>query len=761
MANQFQEADYKKYFDTLGKQKLSATEFVKKVQEDTKLLESQGYTLDQDLITKYFDPIAQAKLESIASSDDVTTATPQYTSLGSPALGDDVNTIDLNAIKDSSVRLGTLDETEGVTVDPSTYTAEPADSAEMPDGFNAEEYLALYPDVAQAGVDPLEHYLNFGKSEGRSPNQASFETNQLLAIENFKSALPENMKADYQFIVDNPERFTADGQANVQAIADYLKDKGFSFEEAIQLTGLPTDHPLFKEAQVAYGVSDEEVASLVEDGSLSSGGEPTEAALGSIVPGVPQVGEVNILDYLALQAGTPTLPVGTKLATQVKEITPTVTPEGGILELLSKISAEDETKLAKSGVTATATKVASQVEGTATVPGQVTVPKATDVTTDIVEASEFTEAGVPAEFVDPVTGKLKTEDNLATMAAKKSYTDIDTQAKAFTEAKQELSEVNKLATVTGQLALLQEQFADGEVPVWASGAFRTVNALMAQRGIGGSTMAAEAITNALMQSAIPIAQQDASFYQSVTMQNLANEQQVEMAKFNARTAAIFNDQAAINAARNLNTQEENALTRFFAELATNVSVTNAEMSNSMEQFNSTAKNQMAQFFEELGLTAETFNADQLNELSKFDAEQSNIISQFNASLQNQREQFNVNNQLAIDASNVGWRRDINTANTSAENAALQFDAQNLLGIQQTSLNNIWQHYDTILNYAYQAEQNSIDRAYQLMLTTMTQEFQKSVQEDSDLMSLVGSGIKSAAIIAASPSGRNWVSDLIT
>ena len=487
------------------------------------------------------------------------------------------------------------------------------------------------------------------------------------------------------------------------------------------------------------------------------GGSPREATSGNIVPGVPQVGEVNVMDYMGLQAGDPTLPTGTKLATQLKKLDDEA--EG---TKLGDISTTDKTKLdteTDAILSSDIKKVGSTVEGTYTVPGQVTIPSSEGVVTDIITEKEFTEAGVPSQFVDPVTGKLKTDENLATMTAEKSYTDINKEATAFTEAKQELAEVDPLATVTGQLAILQEQFADGEIPVWASGAFREVNALMAQRGIGGSTMAAEAITNALMQSAIPIAQQDASFYQNVTLQNLSNEQQAEMAKFNARTSAIFNDQAAENAAKNLNTQSENELTQFFANLATQVSTSNAQMSNSMEQFNATAENQMTQFFEELGLTAETFNADAINELATFDAEQTNIIAQFNASLENQREQFNVQNQLAIDASNVQWRRDVNTANTSATNAALQFDAQNLLGIQQTALNNIWQHYDTILNYTYQAEQNEIDRAYQLMLTTMSQEFQRSVQEDSDLMDLFGDGIKSAAMIASSQSGRDFIASI--
>jgi serralysin len=36
-----------------------------------------------------------------------------------------------------------------------------------PAGFDTLGYLAANPDVAAAGVDPLEHFLSFGIYEGR------------------------------------------------------------------------------------------------------------------------------------------------------------------------------------------------------------------------------------------------------------------------------------------------------------------------------------------------------------------------------------------------------------------------------------------------------------------------------------------------------------------------------------------------------------------------------------------------------------------
>lgn len=39
-----------------------------------------------------------------------------------------------------------------------------------PNGFDAEWYLAANPDVASKGIDPLQHFQQYGIREGRAPN---------------------------------------------------------------------------------------------------------------------------------------------------------------------------------------------------------------------------------------------------------------------------------------------------------------------------------------------------------------------------------------------------------------------------------------------------------------------------------------------------------------------------------------------------------------------------------------------------------------
>ncbi|MGF1275407.1 hypothetical protein [Acetobacter pasteurianus] len=36
--------------------------------------------------------------------------------------------------------------------------------------FDSQWYLNAYPDIREAGVDPLEHFLDYGAKEGRNPN---------------------------------------------------------------------------------------------------------------------------------------------------------------------------------------------------------------------------------------------------------------------------------------------------------------------------------------------------------------------------------------------------------------------------------------------------------------------------------------------------------------------------------------------------------------------------------------------------------------
>jgi hypothetical protein len=112
------------------------------------------------------------------------------------------------------------------------------------------------------------------------------------------------------------------------------------------------------------------------------------------------------------------------------------------------------------------------------------------------------------------------------------------KASAFTEQIQaaEATPTDK-ATVQGQLGILTADFDAANPPAWAAGALRAATAKMAQRGLGASSMAGQAIIQATLEAATPIAAADAATVAQFESQNLSNRQQRAM--LSAQQRAVF------------------------------------------------------------------------------------------------------------------------------------------------------------------------------------------------------------------------------
>ena len=102
-------------------------------------------------------------------------------------------------------------------------------------------------------------------------------------------------------------------------------------------------------------------------------------------------------------------------------------------------------------------------------------------------------------------------------------------AATFTEQIQAATATpSEQATVQGQLASLTDNFDASNPPAWAAGALRGVQAQMAARGLGASSMAGQAMVQAALESALPIASADANIQASFEQANLSNRQQRAM-----------------------------------------------------------------------------------------------------------------------------------------------------------------------------------------------------------------------------------------
>jgi len=132
--------------------------------------------------------------------------------------------------------------------------------------------------------------------------------------------------------------------------------------------------------------------------------------------------------------------------------------------------------------------------------------------------------------------------------------------------------VQALDTVEGQLSKLMKSFDDG-TPSWASGAIRAANAAMAGRGLGASSMASAAILTAAMESALPIAQQDAQVFNNMNLTNLSNRQQVSLSNAAAQqglSLANLSNQQQANLQKSANAfslQTQNLSNRQTVELS--------------------------------------------------------------------------------------------------------------------------------------------------------------------------------------------------
>ena len=286
----------------------------------------------------------------------------------------------------------------------------------------------------------------------------------------------------------------------------------------------------------------------------------------------------------------------------------------------------------------------------------------------------------------------------------------------------------KQATVQGQLEGLMQQFEGGNTPAWASGAMRNATAVMQSRGLGASSVAGQAVIQAAMESALPIAQADASTVATFEAQNLSNRQQRAMLaaqqraefigqEFNqafqarvqnaARISDIANmnftaeQQVALENARAVNTMSlanlSNKQALVMAEAAAlsqldmanlnnrqQAQVMNAQAFLQMDMANLSNQQQTNMFKAQSRIQSLFTDQAAENAARQFNATSENQVDQFYASLASQTSQFNASQANAQAQFNAGQVNTIERFNQEINNQRDQFNAQNQLVIAQSN-----------------------------------------------------------------------------
>ena len=287
---------------------------------------------------------------------------------------------------------------------------------------------------------------------------------------------------------------------------------------------------------------------------------------------------------------------------------------------------------------------------------------------------------------------------------------------------------SKQATVQGQLEGLMQQFEGGNTPSWAAGAMRSATQAMAARGLGASSIAGQAIIQATMEAALPLAQADASVFAQFEQQNLSNRQQRVMLAAQQRAQFMGQefDQAfqarVANAGRiadvaNMNFTAEQQIALENSRIANSMNLANlgnnqavvmaeaaalsnldmANLSNRQQSAVMNAQNFMQMDMANLSNQQQTdiFKAQQRiqslftdqaaqNAAAQFNATSENQTDQFFANLANNVSQFNASQMNAQAQYNAGQRNTVERFNAELNNQRAQFNAQNRLVIDQSN-----------------------------------------------------------------------------
>jgi len=440
--------------------------------------------------------------------------------------------------------------------------------------------------------------------------------------------------------------------------------------------------------------------------------------------------------------------------------------------MAENIPQEVSEELAKTAATDAALKVTPILQGpsageTVTTEGTMATGEGTTVDPTTLDTTSVPDIATPTPTAD-VGQVATTATSLPTLQAQ-SFTgatsgfdlndliDLDDLSNqtlssgALAEAATQ--DLTEKATVKYQLSELFSGIEEGKpLPAWASPAVRKVTAVMQQRGLGSSSMAAAAMTQAVMESGVSIASQDAQMYGAIQLKNLDNQQQaalqnalqvatMDRQNADARTkAAISNAQALLSIdLKELDAQQQSNSLKYSA--ITQAALADSAAENARTQLNAKNELQVEEFFTELGVQIDTANINRDVALRQFNISQENAYKEFNATVKDQREKFNANMKFAVDQSNAQWRRTINTANTATLNEANRINVQNKFNASQTALNQLWQQYRDNATFNFTASQSELQRKHESVLKALEVSATKEIYDDQQKSDIAKTIIK--------------------
>ena len=329
--------------------------------------------------------------------------------------------------------------------------------------------------------------------------------------------------------------------------------------------------------------------------------------------------------------------------------------------------------------------------------------------------------GVNADGTTSVTGEA-----LNDFASQDISKIIDTSTVAGKLLAQKLGEGNytdSKATILGQMEIISAEFknsnGDPVVPPWAQSLARSVSKTMAFSGISGTAMTA-AMSNAIMEATLGIAEKEATFFQTITTKNLDNRQQAiinkasVLAKFEVANLDARQASAVQNAKAFLEMDMTNLTNEQQAEVINTQAMVDAIFNdqsaiNAARLFGAEQSNDMQKYYDNMNAQISIQNSEQINQMNRFNAGEVNDGREFNAKLEESRQEFYANMQYNLDLANAKWRQTVTTTNTEMEYEAATTDVKNTLDLSTEAMTRMWDRVDNLLDYVFKGWNAEADR----------------------------------------------------
>ena len=290
---------------------------------------------------------------------------------------------------------------------------------------------------------------------------------------------------------------------------------------------------------------------------------------------------------------------------------------------------------------------------------------------------------------------------------------VDTQP---VEVQAAIAALPQEALVSVQLENLLAGIDEGVTPVWARPAVQAVDARLSARGLSVSTVGRDSLFNAIIQTAFPIAQSNATALQQRANQNLSNEQQANLQQSSQEMQLRLTNLANRQGAENQSAQLAQQINLTQGQFTQQVQLTEAEQRQQVRL--QSLQNEQQAAMSNLG-------NDQQIELANLQIEAERLGANQNAANQERLAEMQVaanfmqkNSEFVqqMELANLSNDQQMRLSFLTAKNQA---ESENLSAAQQTELAN--------LNKRLEVNKVNANLAQQMGLAQLNVDQQRAMQ----------------------------------